>query len=68
VNVHGQTGFNVPVGQAQPLAAALLTILSDAELRQRLGEASRQRFLAEFHASTMTRRFSDLYHRLVPAA
>jgi glycosyltransferase involved in cell wall biosynthesis len=67
VNLHGRTGFNVPVGQAQPLAAALLTILSDADLRQRLGAASRQRFLAEFHAATMTRRFLDLYRRLVPA-
>lgn len=64
VNLHGRTGFNVPVGQARPLADALLGILSDAGLRQRLGAASRQRYIDDFHANAMTERTLNLYRRL----
>jgi len=64
VNVDGATGFNIPVRQAEPLAQALARLLGDAGLRQRLGEASRQRYLGEFHAELMTRRTVALYDRL----
>jgi len=68
VNVDGRTGFNVPVGQAKPLADALLGILTDADLRQRLGSASRQRYLDDFHVTAMTERTLNLYRRLARPA
>jgi rhamnosyl/mannosyltransferase len=67
VNIHGQTGFNVPVGQSGPLASALSHLLGSAALSQQLGAASRQRYLREFGAELMTRRTFDLYRRLMTA-
>ncbi|HSW07409.1 MAG TPA: glycosyltransferase [Aquabacterium sp.] len=64
VNVDGCTGFNMPVGQPGALVQALKRLLGDAALRERLGQAARQRFLCEFNASLMTRRTAALYERL----
>jgi len=64
VNVDGLTGFNVPVGQVEPLANALVRLLDDKPLRTRLGEAARRRYLQEFNAELMTRKTIDLYGRL----
>ena len=68
VNVHGVTGYNVPVRQPALLAAALLQLLCDQPLRQSMGAASRQRYLQEFNAELMTQRTIDLYRRLMPAS
>ena len=64
VNVHGQTGLNVPVREPVALADALHELLADAELRRRLGAAARQRYEAEFRAELMTERMLELYRRL----
>lgn len=66
VNVEGETGFNVPVGQAAPLAAAVRRLLQDDALRLRLGAAARDRYQREFSANLMTERTLALYRRLVP--
>lgn len=66
VNVDGVTGFNVPVRHAQRLSEALMALMRDGDLRQRMGHAARQRFLCEFNAGLMTQRTLDLYRRLVP--
>jgi glycosyltransferase involved in cell wall biosynthesis len=68
VNVEGETGFNVPVGRAQPLADALTRLLTDEPLRQRLGRAARERYLREFNAELMTTRTVALYRRLLETA
>ena len=67
VNVHGVTGYNLPVGRSQDLAEALRGLLDNAGLRQSLGRAGRQRYLDEFNAQSMTRRTLDMYDRLLPA-
>ena len=41
--VQEQTGLLVPPGQEAPLAEALIRLLADADLRERLGQAGRQR-------------------------
>ncbi len=64
VNLHGQTGLNVPPGDAPALAGALCTILDNSALRDRFGRAARQRFEQEFRAETMVRRTLDLYRAL----
>ena len=65
VNVDGETGFNVPVGQAEALAGALGRLLQDAPLRERMGEASRRRYLNDFNATLMTQRILGLYERVL---
>ena len=65
VNVHGVTGFNTPVGQALPLAATLSRLLGDPNLRERMGHASRQRYLNEFNSDRMSRKTLELYETLV---
>jgi rhamnosyl/mannosyltransferase len=64
VNIHGETGFNVPVGQIEPLIGALRQLLDDAGLRQRMGAAARARYLREFNAELMTSRTVAVYQRL----
>jgi glycosyltransferase involved in cell wall biosynthesis len=43
VNRHGETGLNVPAGDAPALAAALNRLLDDDALRARMGAAARRR-------------------------
>lgn len=64
VNVDGETGFNMPVGQPLPLAATLTRLLEDPMLCAQLGAAARKRYLREFNATLMTRRTVALYERL----
>jgi len=64
VNIHGTSGFNVPVGEVAPLAAALTRLLDDEVLRQQLGAAAGRRYLQEFNATQMTEKVINLYRRL----
>lgn len=68
VNVDGVTGYNVPVRAPGPLATALERLLHDDALRERMGRASRARYLQEFNAELMTQRTIELYRGLRPAA
>ena len=65
VNVDGRTGYNVPVGATSALAAALRRVTSQPTAAQALGQAGRQRFLAEYTAETMTRRTLALYEHVL---
>lgn len=51
VNRDGVTGLTVPPGDSAALAAAVSRLMSDPELRQRLGEGGRRRVEAEFSAA-----------------
>jgi len=44
----GVTGILVPPGDAPALAQAMRTLMGDAELRRRMGQAGRQRVLEKF--------------------
>lgn len=67
VNVHGQTGLNVPVREPAALAGALRELLAGDALRARLGTAARQRYEQEFRAELMTQRMVNLYRGLARA-
>jgi glycosyltransferase involved in cell wall biosynthesis len=67
VNRHGETGLNVPPGNAGALAFALNQLLANEELRQQLGAAARHRYEAEFGADLMTERLLALYRRVSAA-
>jgi len=62
----GDSGVLVePRDDADLYAEAIVGLLGDRERRQRMGERSRQRMLAEFSLSEMGRRHDDLYERLL---
>jgi glycosyltransferase involved in cell wall biosynthesis len=64
---HGREGLLVPPGRPRELAAALLTLLTDDERRQRMAEAAAQRG-ALLSIDTAVRRTEAMYHDLAPAA
>jgi glycosyltransferase involved in cell wall biosynthesis len=51
-------------GDPNALAAALLKILGDRELAERMGRAGRELALAEFSETKMVDRFEQLYQSL----
>ena len=56
--VDGITGLLVPPGDPAGLAAALVRLLSDAELNERLGAQARGRYLSDFTLDRMTARLA----------
>jgi glycosyltransferase involved in cell wall biosynthesis len=67
VNVHGETGLVVPVGDAAALGAALALLLGDDALRARMGAHARARALADFSVERMVERTLAVYDE-TPAA
>jgi len=56
---HGETGLLSPVDDRTALAANLVAVLRDAELRRRLGEAGRARARAEFSDTECARQWLE---------
>ncbi|PLX44846.1 MAG: glycosyl transferase, partial [Hyphomicrobiales bacterium] len=52
----GKTGLLTPPGDEKALAAALMRLLEDGDLRRAMGEAGRRRALDEFSIEAMVRR------------
>ena len=65
VNVPGVTGLEVPLRDVPALAEALETLSRDAALRQRMGEAGRQRVLERFTQGAMAEQHVKLYERIL---
>jgi glycosyltransferase involved in cell wall biosynthesis len=63
----GSEGILVPPGDPEALAAAMVTVLADADLRARLGEAARRR-AADFDIRRTVRRHEEVYARLLEPA
>jgi glycosyltransferase involved in cell wall biosynthesis len=59
--VDGATGYLLPVGDAEGIAAKILELAADPSLRTRMGEMGRQRVQREFDLSTNVGRLADLY-------
>jgi glycosyltransferase involved in cell wall biosynthesis len=60
---HGRNGLLVAPGDDVGLVAALRALLTDAELRARLGEAGRRRYLGAFTHARMLDQVETLYRR-----
>ena len=56
---HGRTGLLVPPGDPQALAEALCLLVQDPQMRQRMGEAARQRIAERFNAMAQSRLLED---------
>lgn len=60
---HGGTGLLVPPGDEPALADAIVTLLSDDELRRRLGRGAKARATGEFSSSSVADRTLEVYRR-----
>lgn len=65
---HGQTGFLVTERDTQQLAAHLISLLQNPELRKRMGLAGRERVLQKFDLAQRTRILEGIYQREISAA
>ena len=65
VVLDGETGWLVPPGDSDALAAAILRLLADPARRRELGEAGRRRAAETFSVERMTRATEALYHELL---
>lgn len=61
----GINGLLVPHGDPIALARALTKLIENPELRQQMGEMSRQKFVNEFTADRTVERVGDLYDRVI---
>ncbi|MBC8239311.1 MAG: glycosyltransferase family 4 protein [Alphaproteobacteria bacterium] len=62
---NGENGLLVPPGDSAALATALHQIITDKTLRQRLGRAARERFLAKYDITRTTDRFRTIYDEVM---
>ena len=65
---HRVSGTLVPAEDPAALAAAIIELLADRELRLRYATAARRDAIEEFSAAAMTRRYERLYLRLPDTA
>jgi glycosyltransferase involved in cell wall biosynthesis len=57
----GETGFLHPAGDKAALARQTRQLLDDADLRERMGRAGRERAATCFSVEAMVRRYAELY-------
>ena len=63
--VDGETGLLVPPENAELLQNAMLTLIEDNGLRQRMGAAGRERMQKEFSIATMADKHVTLYESVL---
>ncbi len=64
VSIDGETGFTVTPNDADALAAAMQTLIDDAALRKKFGEAAYKRACEEFSGEVMLDRIYKAYEGL----
>lgn len=65
VNVHGETGYVVPMGDIEMLAQRIRELLENEPLRQQMGEASLVRATTLFSIENLIPRYEDLYESVL---
>jgi len=61
----GHTGYVVPQGEVDRLAHAMVTLVANQQLRQRMGQAGRERIEREFSFTHRLQRIEELYTRIL---
>jgi len=67
VILDGVNGLLVPTEDAPALADALLRVVQDRQLRERLGLAARERVVEAFSLQATIAKYQALYDRLIPS-
>lgn len=62
--VDGKTGLLIPAGDPKALAKAIITLLTDPELRRTMGEAGRERVDKHFRATKQAQEIEAIYERV----
>jgi len=62
---HAESGFLLPVGDIEGMAARTLEILKDEERRREMGRAGRRRAESLFGADRVVTRYEALYERVI---
>jgi glycosyltransferase involved in cell wall biosynthesis len=63
--IDGETGFLVEKNDPQALAQQILRLLTDDDLREKMGRAARRRALSTFTWELAAGRVTGLYRRLL---
>ncbi|TSC84119.1 MAG: glycosyltransferase [Parcubacteria group bacterium Gr01-1014_17] len=61
---HDKTGILVPPENARALRAAIERLVSDAQLRERLGATAQQKALSEFTSEHWARSLAEIFKSL----
>ncbi len=64
---HGQDGFLAAEGDVEAMAALMLTLAADGDLRVRMGISARERATENFDTRQMAAAYEELYHEAVVA-
>jgi N-acetyl-alpha-D-glucosaminyl L-malate synthase BshA len=65
VVVEGETGYLLPVGDVDGMAARAIEILSDRDLRTRLGENGRELASGRFNVDRVVPQYREFYERVI---
>ena len=65
VNLHNKTGLVVPPESSQALAESMNTLLKNESLRQRMGQAARQRYESLFNSEVVGQAYWSVYQDLL---
>ena len=66
IAIEGETALTVPVDDAEALAAAMIRMAEDAEMRSRFGKRARELVEAKFSSARIGEEIVALYRSLVP--
>jgi glycosyltransferase involved in cell wall biosynthesis len=61
----GRSGLLVPPDDVDALADVMRRVLTDRDLRERLGAAARQRVLADYDVDVVWRRLDAIYRKAI---
>lgn len=64
----GRSGLITPPAQPNETAKAIITLLKDDKLRQKMGEAGRQRVIRYYDKNTLWRNYEELYEGYIRKA
>jgi len=65
ITSHGENALQVDCGDEEAMAAALLALLNDPALAQRLAQQGRETFDSTYSEAVVARRYKDLYEELL---
>ena len=64
---HAESGYLLPVGDVEGMAARTIEILRDDERRREMGEAARHRVASLFDADRVVEQYEAVYERVIGA-